>query len=326
MIMVSWSFSHFNFEQNINEKFPYHFQRNLYFFPTQPQCSPEADTSIKRLRPNDTPTPVAMIVKTNFRQFIKQANSQLLLFNFGIWIIGTVAGYFFIARLLRPAKKQAQAQEDFIANASHELKTPITTIKTELALLKQEKLPSALNNSLNVIHNENQALQNLVDKLLLATVNPATIITKVELISLINSRLKVHQKNYHHQKLTFNLDSTAKINIYTDKNKLAQTLDLLLDNAGKYSYPNTTVTIKVTPANTHTDISITNLGFIIPAKDHQKIFRRFYRVTDHHIQAQNGSGLGLAIAKQLIHDLNGELILERSDAKATRFKITLKHA
>jgi signal transduction histidine kinase len=248
---------------------------------------------------------------------------NLVIFDFILWVLGTVGGYFFLAWLLRPARKQAHSQEEFLANASHELKTPITTIKTELALLQVKAAPEKIQESLTVITNENHNLQNLVDKLLLATTQAKNHCLPFDLITLTKSRLVAHEKNFIHKKLDFKLQAPKTLMINSDPYKLRQILDLLLDNAGKYAEEKTMVKIKVSCEGKQALIKVINRGLGIAWEDQEKIWQRFYRVTSKKVQLQAGSGLGLAIARELTQELGGNLILVSGQPAATCFQLIL---
>jgi signal transduction histidine kinase len=335
MITLSQSIAKFGFEQEINERLEgmtVEGSKKIsnFFYWSQPgrQCEPgdqaAAPSVVLKMRGDNVPhrLPAPMIVQTSFAQYAKHTWIHLWIFSFFVWLFGSLVGYFLTGWLIRPARQAAQDQEIFLANASHELKTPITTIKTELALLGTQKLETRVKDSWRVVGLENQTLQNLVDKLLLATTKQQTIKEPTDVNNLIQERLQVHQKNYLKQHLTFQLSGKA-VTLTTDPYKLAQILDLLLDNAGKYSSPRTTVKVKVALEGKQALIKIINQGLGIVAEDQEKIFRRFYRVTSKEVQLQPGSGLGLAIAREQTGELGGSLTLVTGKATATCFQISL---
>jgi signal transduction histidine kinase len=266
---------------------------------------------------------VPMVVQRNLLTFLKKTFYSLIILDVLLWVIGTTSGYFFIAWLLLPGKKQARSQEEFLANASHELKTPITTIKTELALLEKEKVTDEVRESLVVIKSENLSLQNLVMKLLLATASQEVKLERLEVTALVQGRLRAHQKNYQAKKITFKYAGPKSLVMISDRGKLEQVLDLLLDNAGKYSEVESEVRLVIEVIEGKVVIRVINRGLGISESERKKVFKRFYRVTSRRVQAENGSGLGLAIALDLVKELKGKLELESGRRERTCFKLTL---
>ncbi|NCC71448.1 ATP-binding protein [bacterium] len=100
-------------------------------------------------------------------------------------------------------------------------------------------------------------------------------------------------------------------------------IDLLLDNAGKYSTTKTQIKIIIEKKKTHTQIQIINIGIGIPPKDQDKVFNRFYRLTDSQVQKETGSGLGLAIAKKLSQEIGAQLVLLDGSPTNTTFSLLI---
>jgi signal transduction histidine kinase len=304
------------FQQNIAAKFPVVIRQ--YDPATQQVILQE---TYRKQRPDA----LALIVNNQLQQFTGQLHTQLLIFDFIIWLGATILGYFLTGKLLQPARRQAEKQAEFIANASHELKTPITTIKTELELLRLSKIPPHVTASCRVITHENQNLWHIVDKLLLTLQQQHTPNrpTTFDPVRLITEKAAKFNKFFATKHLQFTLTAPPKLLLTTDAHKLGQVLDLLLDNAGKYSTPRTTIHIRAQVASRQLQIRIINQGIGINRAYQAHIFDRFYRVADQRVQAENGSGLGLAIAQELIHDLSGQLTLISGQPAATTFQITI---
>lgn len=266
----------------------------------------------------------SIIINESFRQYEKRTKEDLLIFNFVIWSAGSIIGYFLTGYLLLPAQKKSREQVEFIGNASHELKTPITTIKTELKVIETEKTGKHLQSSLTVIKKETDNLQNLVNNLLAfnsAATQPRLI--EFDLETLVKGKARKYQKIYQAKELHFNLSCPIDYHLISDPQKVEQILDLLLDNAGKYSTAKTQIKIVIEKKKAHTQIQIINLGIGIPLKDQDKIFNRFYRLTDSQVQKETGSGLGLAIAKKLSQEIGAQLVLIDGSPTNTIFSLLI---
>ena len=270
----------------------------------------------------DNQLSIKVVLQNNWPHFDHSFLSHLLLFDFITWLALTIAGYFFISWLLRPVRQASQQQEEFLANAAHELKTPITTIKAEMSLLTTLPMSRNLKESWQVINTENQTLQNLVDKLLLATSQPPAHHPSqtIDLYTLTQQLAKKYQKIYHNQHLRFVAAGPhVSLSVHTDR--LQTILELLLDNAGKYSHPHTQIDINWHQESRFCQLTITNQGVGINPDQQILIWQRFYRVTDPAVQAQTGSGLGLAIAQDIAQEIGGTLTLVDGSPKHTVFAL-----
>ena len=264
-------------------------------------------------------------LRKNWVIFDRHIYVRLVIFDLFIWLLASVSGYFFIGWLLQPVKVMTQTQQDFMANASHELKTPITTIKTELSLLNEEKMSASVKDGLQTITSETENLQNLVTKLLLVLSQgqKAVLVTTITANDLIAPLLARYQKIYRDKKLDFVLTGKRDCRLTTKVEFLQQVLELLLDNAGKYAHKNTVVTVNVEQTDAWINISVINQGIGIALSEHSLIWQRFYRVTKKEVQSQTGSGLGLPIARELARELNGRLTLVDGASAHTQFALSL---
>lgn len=329
LLLISNQFFWRDFERSISERFPENHHDQIRDYAFYPQSTPWNNHALVafwwRSDPNKSEQEsVAMVVQANSLKFSRSTRQLLLAFNLLVWLIGSVAGYYFIGWLLLPAKKAYQEQIDFLANASHELKTPITTIKTELSCCRQAKLSIGIKESLAVIEGENNYLANTVEKLLLNNGQRQIKAQEIELVLLVKQLFTTMQKNYQQQHLTFKLIAKKKIQLITDWSLLKECLVLLLDNACKYANPGSQVILKVYTQNKHLIIEVINQGLGIKKEDQEAIFQRFYRVADGRVNSQVGSGLGLAIARDFAHLLSGKLFLASGSPQCTKFVLQIK--
>ena len=163
LLLRAHAWARYSFEQNVRRELT---EQNLETpsLPGKVICVPPSKPYPVKSESNDWD--LSELIIHNFDHFARRFHLDLLIFDFIVWLGVSVAGYFFIGWLLQPARKAAAAQEEFLANASHELKTPITTIKTELTLLSSEKLSRSVRESVTTVSCENDALAATVEKLL----------------------------------------------------------------------------------------------------------------------------------------------------------------
>lgn len=229
-------------------------------------------------------------------------------------------------------QEMQERQADFVANASHELATPLTAIKGFAETLLDGALedPALRIKFVDIIHMEAQRMQRLIHELLqLAKLTSQEYRQQVELESIdLNSLLhKVKQNltaNASEKNITINIDSsTEPIYIMANPDWLKQALSNLLDNSIKYTLPSGLVTVKCYQKDNKAVLIVEDSGIGIPAKDLPLIFDRFYRVDKARTRNAGGTGLGLSIVKFAIEMHHGKIDVESTVNKGTTFTITL---
>jgi signal transduction histidine kinase len=187
-----------------------------------------------------------------------------------------------------------EKQEQFVSNASHELKTPLTIIESYASLLKRRGLerPDIFNESVEAIHSEAIRMREMTEQLLLLARNQEQWNIEKETVNLteiVTESAKVYQNAYN-RKVEIRSSADA-IEAVTDIQKVKQLLFIFLDNARKYSDDQITIYIG------KTYIRIEDRGIGIAKDELPKVFDRFYRVDKARNRKQGGSGLGLSMAK-----------------------------
>ena len=215
------------------------------------------------------------------------------------------ASYYYAERAIRPVKEAYEKQRDFIANASHELKTPIAAARANFEALGSTEQPWTDN-----VDMELGRASNLVnDLLVLARTDGRTVEAKkkdVDLAKLVHKRAQLIEARLGKKKLS--IDAPEKLPVKIAEADFSQVLDILLDNAVKYSKSMISIGLD------EKKLMITNDGKTIPPEKLDKVFDRFYQ-TD---KTAEGSGLGLAIAAAVVKQ-NGWKIEAQSDKKTTSF-------
>ena len=231
-----------------------------------------------------------------------------------------IGGVILVFKNITEQFRMEKLQKEFVANVSHELKTPITTIKsyTETLLegaLEEEEVATDF---LKVINSESDRMSRLVSDLLRLSRmdHEETSWTKEkininEIVKDTYTKLLLQAKNKN-IKMTCNLDSRNS-NVLFDKDGLEQILLNIIGNAIKYTPEGGDVSIDISAETSRVVISIKDTGVGIPKEDLNHVFERFYRVDKARTRQMGGTGLGLSIAEQIAkaHDsvieLNSEL-------------------
>lgn len=219
-------------------------------------------------------------------------------------------------------------KDDFVNMASHELKTPLTSMKLYVELLlsrmKKNNDPGLVKVIQN-IKNQTDRLQELVNDLLdVSRIQTGKLHFQrenFEIADLIQETIDVLQESTNKQKLVFL--GQEKISVYADKFRVYQVLTNLITNAIKYSSEGTVIIIKVSKKGTKAIISVQDFGIGIAKVQQKKIFERLYQVTDRHEKTFPGLGLGLYISKVIINRHRGRIWVEGEKGKGSTFYFTL---
>ena len=223
--------------------------------------------------------------------------------------------------LMDKLKDSYNKQQQFVGNASHELKTPLTIIESYAKLLKRRGFENEEINreALEAITLQTAQMKVMMEQMLeLARANETlqlkweTITTTELLTSIIDSYQKAYKRevNLYGEVFTFT----------TDVSKLRQIIFILLDNARKYSEGKIDITVM---NGTGVTIQVRDYGIGIKEEDIPHIFDRFYRVNKDRNRQTGGTGLGLAIAKDFVELLGGTITVESKIGEGTLFTIML---
>lgn len=211
-------------------------------------------------------------------------------------------------------------QEEFVSNASHELKTPLTVIGSYAKLLQRQGMQDEkiADEGLAAIRAETDRMKALIEQLLhIARQSEAQLeLSKVNVVEVLEQTTTALSTSYNREFQL--LASEPVIFVTTDLAKLKQLLYILLDNARKYSNDRIEVAAKNERRPT---IQIRDYGIGIPKESLPLIFERFYRVDKARSRDTGGSGLGLSLAKQLADSLGVELEIESIEGMGTTVSI-----
>lgn len=241
-------------------------------------------------------------------QLVYEARSRLLasLIVLNICILGVagVAGYFLAGRTLDPIKRAVEDQSRFIGDASHELKTPLTTLRSEIEVHLMGKRRTLAESDAILRSNLEEVirLQGLTENLMrLATLeSPEVSFEKIELSQVLSSAIKSVQAVARDKNITIQNRAT-KISVVGNSKSLTQLFTILLDNAIKYSNKDTKITVRSGVYGGVATIKVVDQGIGVAESELEKIFDRFYRVDKSRNSSDvPGYGLGLSIAKEIV--------------------------
>jgi two-component system phosphate regulon sensor histidine kinase PhoR len=229
-------------------------------------------------------------------------------------------------------RRLERLRHEFVANVSHELKTPLAVIKASVETLQDGAVEDAENRGmfLSQIQDQAERLNNLIlDMLSLARIESGgerlqpTRILLEEVVQDCFDRhaTRAEARNQHLEILPPEEPSAAEIR--TDEEALAQILDNLIDNALKYTQQGSHIRVRWYGLADQICIEVEDDGPGIPAEDQERIFERFYRVDKARSRELGGTGLGLAIVKNLAHLMKGSVSVKSEAGKGTTFTVSL---
>ncbi len=221
-------------------------------------------------------------------------------------------------------------RSDFVANVTHELKTPLTSIDGFVETLKSDQNITAENRErfLNIIEIESNRLQRLIDDVLILSFienNSEHYKTQmVDIIEPINQSIELVE-DYAKSKNIIIQNDIKENNIMVNANLdlLKQLVLNLLDNAINYSNDGGTIKIMLTESEYEVKLTVKDDGIGIPKEDISRIFERFYRVDKARSKKAGGTGLGLAIVKHIVLKLKASIKVNSELDKGSEFIVTL---
>ena len=244
-----------------------------------------------------------------------------LLFVVALAVVAAL-GWLLAGYITRPVERAWKREKQFLADASHELKTPLTVILSSSALLEEtadEEQAAYVEN----IRAEGQRMKALVEDMLTLwrTEERAPVLAPTSLSEIVTEAALRFEPVAFEAGHPLHYDIENELNVLGEAEKLRRVANILLDNAVKYAASNTAVRLTLDKVGKQAVLAVENEGVPIPAEKLEHLFDRFYRADESRGEAK-GFGLGLAIAREIVHGHRGT-ITARSDERATVFTVAL---
>lgn len=224
-------------------------------------------------------------------------------------------------------QKLENLRREFVANVSHELKTPITSIKgfAETLIEGAKNDEDSLNMFLNIILKESNRIESLVMDLLdLSHIEQQNEITTsyMNLSELAYTTIDNLQNQAQNKNITIESNIEQDVIFKANENKIAQVITNLLSNAINYSTNDNKVIVSVYREGKKVNLEIQDFGIGISAEEQKHIFERFYRVDKARSRDSGGTGLGLSITKHIVEAHNGRISVVSRLNEGSTFKVT----
>lgn len=228
------------------------------------------------------------------------------------------------AWMIKPVKMSFDKQKQFIADASHELKTPLAIIMASAESVQvEEKEQKWLNN----IKSESERMNKLISSLLDLAKIENEVATKpkevANLSKLVEMSILSFESLAYEKEVELTYEIEKELTIQCNGEEIKELMSILLDNAIKHSTKKGKINVELKADKNHILLKVTNKGNPIPPGEEEKIFERFYRVDKARNRKENRYGLGLAIAKGIVDNHHGKISASSKDDYTT-FTVMLK--
>lgn len=239
------------------------------------------------------------------KEYRAQVLNLLIRINLGVLTISGVMGYFLAGRNLKPIEEMVKEQRRFVSDAAHELKTPLTSLKTEMEVAVRDKhlntndARKVVESNLEEINKVITLTNNLLAESRYDSDNEQIELKETDLSKVISGAISRHEKKAKLKNIEIKSDIIPQI-VMGNEEMLTDLASVLIDNAIKYSAKNKTVKIKLFDRDNHPVFVVEDEGKGIKNENLPYIFNRFYRAdASRSKQNEEGFGLGLSIAANI---------------------------
>ena len=243
-------------------------------------------------------------------------------------IKGETIFYIGISQDITKRKEVDKMKSEFVAIASHQLRTPLTSIRWVIELfLEKEKITKQGKEYLQDIHASAQRLSDLVDILLnvsrIEEGNIGVSPRPIELVNFINNYLKELEPLTNKKNLTIKFNHSRKLEVLTDKNAFQNVIQSLVSNSVEYTPDGGKIGITLEKNKHEFCMKISDSGIGIPKEEQKDITHKFTRGSNAMLIKTAGTGMGLYIAYEAVHLLGGKIWFESEENKGTTFHVIL---
>lgn len=240
------------------------------------------------------------------------------------------AGLFLVYSNVRREMHLSRLKSDFVANVSHELKTPLALIRLFAETLELGRVPSdeKARQYYRVINKESQRLTQLINNILdfsrIEAGRKEYDFVRTDLTRVIEEVVEAYRFQVEQQGFVLEMEIADEIpELEIDKEALSQALLNLVHNAVKYSREEKRIRVSARQDGDRVLISVSDRGIGIAKNEQRKIFDKFYRAEDSLVHETKGSGLGLALVRHIVEAHGGEVLLESNPGRGSTFTLVL---
>lgn len=240
------------------------------------------------------------------------------------------AGVVVVLHDVTELRRLERVRRDFVANVSHELKTPLTSIKGYVETLQSgaKQDPAILDRFLQRIDvNASRLVELVQDILSLAKIenhDGQLLRAAVDIAGIARQSLVHHEHAVMSKNISLKVNLADHVIVQGDREAVRQVIDNLLTNAIKYTPDGGEVRLGLDRDGNHAILRVEDTGLGIPQEHHARIFERFYRVDKHRSREDGGTGLGLSIVKHLVHAMHGKVSVASEPGQGSTFLVQMR--
>ncbi len=265
-----------------------------------------------------------MVNNTSTKSYLLKELFKSILVFITLETIQVIISLNITKRIVKPVNESFIRQKQFIYDASHELKTPIAIISASAEMLeKNPKEKKWLDNIKTENNRMNKLVISLLDLSKSENIKENEVYTSVKLSKVIKNKALTFESLIYENSLELDVDVVNDIMFNCNEDRIKELLSILMDNAIKYSLPNSQITVKLSKEKNNIYLSVKNKGKEIPISEREKIFERFYRLDKSRNRDDNRYGIGLSIAKNIVINHNGTISVNCKDGYTT-FTVNFK--
>lgn len=277
------------------------------------------------------PTPrIAMFVDEGALIEVRERTLGILfMINLFIFVVAGGLGYMLAGQTLKPIEEMLIKQRRFISDAAHELKTPITAMKTDMEVTLRDKEPTlekqkiSLKNAIEETDKLNLFVNNLLKKSRYESGNHRAELEILDFASVVEEVIKTLSPLAKQKNIVLEVN-TDKINVIARESEINELVTNLIDNSIKYSNENGIVKISASAQGKNVVFTVQDSGIGISEKDRKNVFEPFYKVDKSRTKTKtDGYGLGLAIVKDIVNANHGTINLSSKENEGTTFTVSL---
>ena len=265
------------------------------------------------------------LLEQNFQQIESKKNHQLWM-HVGegtVFLILVSLGVLKIYNTRKKENELARLQSNFLLSVTHELKSPLASVKLQLQTLQKHNLEEAVKNKLvQKALADNERLLRMIDNVLLASkAENENNILRLEKINLSETLAKLIEQGFEENKNRIKILVAETIFVDADEQFLSIIFSNLLENALKYSPANSMVEINIQSQNNKVVVLVKDSGAGISDAEKENVFKKFYRIGNEETRSAKGTGLGLFITKNLCDLHNIQISISDNNPKGTVFTL-----
>ncbi|MGY5340091.1 ATP-binding protein [Levilactobacillus spicheri] len=255
---------------------------------------------------------------------------KVMLITMGVfWLLSILISVWLSRLTMRPILRSWQRQTEFVGNAAHELRTPLTIIQNKLEFLLTKPNDRIIDQAENIAiaNSESQRLQKLThDLLALARSDSKSLQTNFEatqVAGFLQRTIEPYTEIAASQGKQLQLLPVTDFRAVLDQDLIHQLMNILIDNAMKYSPNGSTITVSARVVGRKWQLIVADQGLGIDPQERQRIFDRFYRVDTSRSRQTGGNGLGLSIAHWIVDLHHGTIAVKDNQPRGSQFVTTL---